>query len=162
MHQGLECEICGSTSCRVRNFTGKPNLCDRCCKVAGRRFIKFRGKRRREVVIPTRREWLYALKAAWDVNGQAFRCQLTGIKLQTDQIGSPAYLTLDHATPGSAAGGWIVVAALINDMKSDLAVEEFQTLVPLVAKCLVDPDDLNNRDSLEASVSALRHFTRKL
>lgn len=67
-----------------------------------------------------------ALKQAWD--GQAFRCYYTGSKLVEDNYKDPRYLTFDHLTPRHE-GRIVVVASVINDMKSDMSDKEFRRMV---------------------------------
>lgn len=74
---------------------------------------------------------LQALKGAWD--GEAFRCYYTGIKLILDNHGDPRYLTFDHRTP-RVESDVVVAAAVINDMKSDLAEDEFRAVVTQLAQ----------------------------
>ncbi len=75
---------------------------------------------------PIRSARVKALRQAWD--GQAFRCYYTGIKLVEDNHKDPRYLTFDHRIPRKESD-IVVVAAAINDMKSDLADDEFRAMV---------------------------------
>lgn len=109
--------------------------------------------------IPTRSEFLDALAAAYRDGG--FRCQITGVKLLIgkEHRTSPRYLTLDHYTPSASSGGWKVVAALVNDMKSDLDGDEFERLLPLAAAAVAAPS-AHASQLLEAAMDGLKHFGR--
>jgi len=95
--------------------------CKRCKKLIDR--VDIRGKHDKSA-----RE--RALKKAWD--GQAFRCYYTGIKLVEDNHKDPRYLTFDHRVPRKESD-IVVVAAAINDMKSDMADDEFRAMVQELA-----------------------------
>ena len=72
-----------------------------------------------------------ALKKAWD--GQCFRCHYTGVRLIDDNPKDPRYLTFDHFTPREESE-IVIVAAAINDMKSDMSDREFRHMVIQLAK----------------------------
>ena len=63
---------------------------------------------------------------AWD--GEGFRCYYTGVRLVEDNHSDPCYLTFDHFTPREESN-IVVVAAAINDMKSDLSDGEFRRII---------------------------------
>jgi hypothetical protein len=67
-----------------------------------------------------------ALKRAWD--GQCFRCHYTGVKLIDDNLKEPRYLPFDHFIPREEHK-IVIVAAAINDMKSDMSDQEFRQMV---------------------------------
>jgi hypothetical protein len=67
-----------------------------------------------------------ALKTAWD--GEYFRCHYAGVRLVEDNSKDPLYLTFDHLTPREESK-IAVVAAAINDMRSDLSDTEFKRIV---------------------------------
>jgi hypothetical protein len=66
------------------------------------------------------------LQKAWDGNG--FRCYYSDVRLVEDNPKDPRYLTFDHLTPREEHD-IVVVAAVINDMKSDMADVEFRAMV---------------------------------
>jgi hypothetical protein len=147
-----DCFICGAPGRpRFKSFL----LCERCRPQAGRRFSKTRGKKKRPVDVPTRAEWIEALKRSWD--GSGFRCGITGVRLEADSA-SPRYLTLDHVAPGKRSGGWMVVAALINDMKSDLDLDEFKRVIALLPGAI--SGDRESVDALQHVLSNLGHWRR--
>lgn len=91
--------------------------CIRCKRLIGR--IDARHK-------PDKVARVKALMEAWD--GKSFRCYYTGIRLIEDNHSDPRYLTFDHLTPREESK-IVVVAAAINDMKSDLSDGEFRRMV---------------------------------
>jgi hypothetical protein len=109
------CGICGNERHALAQF------CSRCKKLIDR------ADRRRR---PDKHARIRALKEAWD--GKVFRCHFTGIKLIENNPRDPRYLTFDHRVPRQE-DNLVVTAALVNDMKSDLAEEEFKAVVGQLA-----------------------------
>ncbi|QDT30032.1 hypothetical protein Enr10x_53910 [Gimesia panareensis] len=158
------CELCGSpTNVKVRNFkvATPPCLCARCHAVAKRRFNKFRGRKRDRIVdIPTRQDWIDALADAWDETSGCFRCRISRVPLELTNHKSPFYATAEHVAPGKRSEGFWVVAALINDMKSDLDFDEFKKVLPLLAQIALNTDKKTERRQLEQVMRKLRHWRR--
>lgn len=111
------CSICGSTL-----HHPLASYCKRCRKLIDR--VDIRRK-------PDKQARVRALQKAW--NGEAFRCYYTGIKLAEDNPKDPRYLTFDHLTPREESEV-VVVAAAINDMKSDMSDDEFTAMILALAK----------------------------
>lgn len=154
-----DCYICQTTeSVKAYGFAGGPwHLCKRCHSQAKRRFNSRRGKHATRIVpIPSRREWIEALKAAWDES--CFRCTLSQVALDPSDRSSPLYPTLDHRDPSKESGGWQVVAAAVNDMKSDLDTDEFRSATSLLARLLCRGEQPGDRNSLEQLFRGLRHW----
>lgn len=112
MNEFGDCTVCGASL-----HHPLATYCKRCKKLIDR--VDSRGKHNKSA-----RE--RALKRAWD--GQAFRCYYTGIKLVEDNPKDPRYLTFDHFTPRKE-DKIVIVAAAINDMKSDMSDKEFRQMV---------------------------------
>ena len=55
---------------------------------------------------------------------------------------------------------WMVVAAAINDMKSDLDLTEFRAALPLVSRLVSGTGSENDRDDLEHLLKNLRQWRR--
>lgn len=131
MSEAGACEICRET------IAAGAKRCARCNKlVRGRR-----GKGRNKADKAAR---VRALQASWREGG--FRCHYTGILLEEKNHRSPRYLSFDHRTPRDESD--IVIAAqMINDMKSDLAEDEFRRIVVALTKHFAgepfDEDSLN-------------------
>lgn len=106
------CPICGSSL-----HHPLATYCRRCKKLLDRVDIR----RKPDKVARAR-----ALQDAWD--GEAFRCYYSGVRLVEDNHGDPRYLTFDHRIPRQETD-IVVVAAVINDMKSDMADDEFRAMV---------------------------------
>jgi hypothetical protein len=159
----VPCYICGrADEANRRRFPPLNHvLCPTCHAVASRRFNTRRGRRKTRLVqVASRREWVEVLKSAWDSEAAAYRCMMTGVRLNPSDPASPLYPTLEHSTPGTGVGGWMVVAAAINDMKSDLDLNEFRAALPLLT-CLVSGTGSNKeRDDLEHLLKNLRHWRR--
>jgi hypothetical protein len=68
-----------------------------------------------------------AMRTQWDPVVDAFRCLYTDVVL-TEHSGSHLSATCEHREPGDAASV-VLVADLVNKMKSDLTVGEFQAMV---------------------------------
>jgi len=67
-----------------------------------------------------------ALEEAWD--GKGFRCYFSNILLNEDNPKDPRYLTFDHLIPRQE-DQIVLIAAVINDMKSDMDEREFKDMV---------------------------------
>lgn len=111
------CPICGKSL-----HHPLASYCKRCKKFIDR--VDIRRK-------PNKQARAQALQKAWD--GEAFRCYYTGIKLVEDNPKDPRYLTFDHLTPRQESK-IAIVAAAINDMKSDMSDNEFKAMVSELAK----------------------------
>ena len=107
----LGCAVCASPRHRLAR------LCKRCKRLVDR--VDIRRKADREARIR-------ALFDAWRDGG--FHCHYTGIQLDESDRTAPRYLTFDHRTPRQE-NDVVVAAAVINDMKSDLAEDEFWAVV---------------------------------
>ena len=156
------CAICKTDEARERRFRDAPTfLCDRCHKLAKRRFNPFRGRGKRQVPVPTRKEWIEALAKAWNPASACFECQIAGVPLDLVNTNSPRYLTLEHAHPQHAEGGWLIVAAAINDMKSDFSLGEFRQAIPLLDACMRGRRDRRTADHLRRLLDSLEHWRRR-
>jgi hypothetical protein len=158
----VPCCICGKADkSNRRRFHPLNHLCPACHEVASRRFNSRRGRKKaRRVQIASRREWVEVLKSAWDSDAGIFRCMMTGVRLNPSDPASPLYPTLEHSTPGTGVGGWMVVAAAINDMKSDLDLTEFRAALPLLTRLVSGTGSSEDRDGLEHLLKNLRHWRR--
>jgi hypothetical protein len=156
------CQICQATDqVRTKQLRPPVALCDRCKKLAMRRFNTRRGRQRDRVVeTPSRHEWIAILQKSWDRNDRCFRCMVSGVELLIDKPESARYPTLEHSAPGTGQSGWLVVAAAINDMKSDFAMDEFRAVVPLLARALLTGGDRSASEELQRIFDHLRHFRR--
>lgn len=157
------CSVCQSRNgVRMRRFRSVHTvLCDRCHKLAGRKFNTRRGRNRDRIVeAPSREDWIATLRTAWDHRGRCFRCMVSGVELLVDKPESARYPTLEHAAPGTGQHGWLVVAAVINDMKSDFAMDEFRAAVPLLARVLTKVGNLAATNELQKLLDELKHFRR--
>lgn len=135
-------------------------LCTDCHPLATRRFNQWRGRdRKRKVAVPTKDEWIRALASAWDAADRCFRCQISGVKLKVSDPSSPRYPTLEHSTPSTGHGGWMVVAAAINDIKSDLDLDEFRAAIRLLAETFVGSSQTASAD-LQQLLDGLKHWRR--
>jgi hypothetical protein len=73
---------------------------------------------------------------------------------------SPFYATAEHVSPGKRSQGFWVVAALINDMKSDLDFDELKQVLPLLTRIVLHQDGKSERQQLEQVMRNLRHWRR--
>jgi len=119
MKKAIKCIVCGS---ELNNPLAL--YCNRCKKILSR--IDTRRK-------PNREARIRALRQAWD--GESFRCFYTGVKLVEDNFKDPRYLTFDHRTPRQE-DDIVIVAQVINDMKSDMSDKEFRWMVLQLANKL--------------------------
>lgn len=74
---------------------------------------------------------LAALQRAWDSAISGYRCYYTGVPLN-DRLGSRRYATWEHLMPGDEAS-LVLVADLVNRMKSDMTDAEFRGMVAALA-----------------------------
>ena len=130
------CSICGSPL-----HHPLASYCRRCKRLIDR--VDIRKK-------PDKGARVRALQNAWD--GEGFRCYYTGIRLVEDNPKAPKYLTFDHLTPREEQE-IVVVAAAINDMKSDMADDEFRAMVAQLAS------RFKGRE-FDESVFDLKHWER--
>jgi hypothetical protein len=86
------------------------------------------GKGRR-VNMEARRK---AMSSQWDAAVGAFRCFYTGVPL-TENYGSRRYATWEHREPGDESTV-VLVADLVNKMKSDLKEDEFRAMVHALSR----------------------------
>jgi hypothetical protein len=114
-----KCVVC---KCELSN--PQALYCARCGKIVNR--IDTRGRHNKQARIR-------ALRRSWD--GKAFRCFYTGIKLVLDNHRDPRYLTFDHHIP-RREDRIVIVAAAINDMKTDMSDREFRRMVLQLANRL--------------------------
>ncbi|MGD0354514.1 MAG: hypothetical protein ABSB31_03590 [Dehalococcoidia bacterium] len=114
--QNIGCPICGADLHHPLAI-----YCKRCKKLIDR--VDIRSK-------PNKLARVRALHSAWD--GQGFRCHYTGVRLVEDNHNDPRYITFDHVVPRQE-DEIVVVAAVINDMKSDLSDQEFRAIVAQLA-----------------------------
>ena len=112
------------------------------------------------VDVPTVTEWRTALRAAWDRDGKCFRCAISGVRLDPTGRLPALYPTLDHASPGRRFGGWLVVAAAVNDMKSDLDLNEAKRAWALLSA--VAAGTRSAADDLERLLAGLTHFRSRV
>lgn len=119
MKKATKCTVC---RCELNN--PQALYCTRCKKILDR----IDPKRK-----PNRQARIRALRRSWD--GESFRCFYTGVKLVEDNHKDPRYLTFDHRTPRQE-DDIVIVAAAINDMKSDMSDREFRRMVLQLANKL--------------------------
>jgi hypothetical protein len=164
IHIDPACHICGGVSVPsvLRRFKSvRFMLCEGCHKVAKRRFNPRRGRKKDRIVqVATKAEWVQSLRAAWDVKEYCLRCGISGVRLVPNDPSSPLYPTLDHSDPGTGKGGWMVVAAAINDIKSDLDMEELRRVLPLLSALVTGNGSDGDRQHLESALKRLRHWKR--
>lgn len=72
------------------------------------------------------------MRRQWDADVGAFRCHYTGVPLD-GQPGSRRYATWEHLTPG-VESDVVLVADLLNRMKTDMSDAEFRVLVKALAR----------------------------
>ncbi len=91
------------------------------------------------------------MQKAWDSEAGVFRCHYTRVAL-TEQPTDRRYLTFDHQTPG-VESDLVLVASLVNRMKTDLSDAEFRTLVVALASGFAgrqfDPEAFPDIDAKE-------------
>jgi hypothetical protein len=131
-------------------------FCLTCAPLARRTFNRRRGRKRDRVVdVPTRAQWHAVLRRAWDGSTGCFRCEISGVRLD---VNVPAlYPTLDHSAPGASTDGWLVVCAAVNDMKSDLSLDEARKAWRLLAS--VADGNRAASEELERHLEVLKHFS---
>jgi len=128
----VPCKACGEPA------NPRARGCKRCSRLLNR--IDPRGR-------PDKDARVRALVAAWDREGRVFRCCYSGVPLLTDveDRSSPRYFSWDHTNPGEE-GEVVVCALVVNDMKSDMTIEEFNRLIRVLSRRLeggpgAEPDD---------------------
>lgn len=87
---------------------------------------------------------------------------ISRVPLDIADHNSPFYATAEHVSPGKRSHGFLVVAALINDMKSDLDLDEFKKVLPLLTQIVLNQDENSERRQLEQVMQNLRHWRRRL
>lgn len=132
------CTVCDD-HCHPRAF-----LCRRCKKIRDRIDTR-RGAR---VNARARED---AMRKAWDPIARVFRCAYSSAPLSEDPS-SPWHVTFDHRTPRDESD-LSICAAVINHMKTDLALDEFRVLVEQLAELFAGA-----RDAVDAI--HLRHWSR--
>jgi hypothetical protein len=132
----MQCVIC---KCKLSN--PQAFYCARCKKILER--IDTRRKHNRQARIR-------ALKQSWD--GRSFRCFYTGVKLVENNPSDPRYLTFDHHIP-RREDRIVIVAAAINDMKTDMSDREFRRMVMQLANKL-------SGGEFDARAFKLKYWTR--
>lgn len=125
------CVICGDSK------HPQAYACDRCRKILRR--VDMRRDSVGKLRKPDRDARIEALKEAWDAKARQFRCHYTRIALKTDDHRDHRYLSLEHQTPGDETE-IVVVAALINRMKTDLSDGEFRRMVSALARTFEGED----------------------
>jgi hypothetical protein len=117
-----ECDVC---HLRV---AGDAWRCDRC-----RKLYK-RGDARK---LPDGTPWkidrparLKAMRRQWDPRIKAFRCAYTNLPLTSDY--GPLHATWEHRKPGDPSSV-VLVAWLVNDMKTDLSERDFKKMIRALA-----------------------------
>ena len=85
---------------------------------------------------------------------------VSGVELLLDVPSSARYPTLEHTAPSTGQSGWLVVAAAINDMKSDFALDEFMKAIPLLAQVFANHQDKKATSDLQLVLDSLKHFRR--
>jgi hypothetical protein len=155
------CVVCRTPDAVRRRLDRTPFwLCTDCHPLAARRFNPWRGRdHKRRVAVPTKDEWIKALANAWDAAVRCFRCQISGVMLKVSDPSSPRYPTLEHSTPSTGHGGWMVVAAAINDIKSDLNFDEFRAAIRLLADIVAGSSRTASAD-LQQLLDGLKHWRR--
>lgn len=137
------CYICSGTAqtrciIGVRRTRQDIPLCLQC-----KRLVKKRPRARRRKTshrtrsAPSTRGWIDALRRSWNLSGDCFRCEVSGLRLEMDDPYHPLSITCDHDPPGSAS--FFIVAWVINDMKSDHNRDEFRRNVSALASIFKTP-----------------------
>jgi hypothetical protein len=120
----LACKVCGQPSVRGSY------LCQRCRHLSNR--IDTRkddlGKNRKF----DRTARLHAMWKQWSPDDSAFRCAYTNIVL-SGTYGGRRYATWEHIIPADESSV-VLVADLVNKMKSSMSFPEFRTIVLALAQ----------------------------
>lgn len=116
-----------SPTCRICDAPAVPGsyLCDRCRRLRDR--PETRPGARVDVAARLR-----AMHTQWSAEEGAFRCYYTGLAL-TEGYGDPRFATWEHREPGDEASV-VLVADLVNRMKTDLREREFIAMVRALAR----------------------------
>jgi len=110
-------KVCWACSDPVHRFNAK--FCLRCARF---------GQRMRTKRFPPE-----TVKAIWEyIRRYGYLCYYTGMLLELEDRKSPRYLVFDHWIPGDPAKV-VLCCAFINEMKSDMAEDEFRDTVCQVA-----------------------------
>lgn len=169
----VDCIICGQPGAprRIRlhpdearggSCSEVSNLCDVCRKLVDKKpSPSLRGRKRdRHVPAPTTRMWIDALRRSWGMSGDCFRCELSGLRLDTIDPHSPLAVSCDHDPPGS--NNYLVVAWLLNDMKNDHTRVEFYRNVRALAEIIAHgAPDIAAAERHHDSFSGISHWRRK-
>jgi hypothetical protein len=139
MNQPGKCVICGET---LRHYLAR--YCLRCKRIMER--VETRGKADTAARVK-------ALQDSWDKESGCFRCHYSGIQLVEGNPNDPRYITFDHVTPRKE-GRLVMTASLINDMKTDMSVDEFRTIINQLAKHFEDGTPV------EETIFELKHYKR--
>jgi hypothetical protein len=115
--------IPGCRVCAGRLSTGSP-YCQRCRRLVDRREGRRYPNGTRWPV--DRRARVRAMRKQWDPDIGAFRCHYTNVPLTTDS--GPRHITWEHRNPGQPSSV-VLVAWLINDMKTDLSERAFKRMI---------------------------------
>jgi len=149
----MKCEICSSTK-TTKNRPCRPpwNLCNRCYKLSKKPNSNRRNRGRKKVDVPKRNEWRRMLQKAWNRDRGCFECKITHIKLNINDKDSPLYLNLDHSNPSKNNGGYMIVAAFVNEMKHKMNLNKFRKIVPLLRDVISNPPKTSSIKELEHSM----------
>ncbi|MBI4402896.1 MAG: hypothetical protein HY537_01970 [Deltaproteobacteria bacterium] len=145
------CEICKDKVTPSRKY------CDIHSALARRRF----NNRRKKHGLKTS-EWVTRLRENYKKNRGCIRCEISGVTLSSLVRDNKAlYPTVDHE-PGSTRT-WMLSAWIINDMKSEMTLEEFKKIIILLARCFECCNDkIRNQlsNKLTEVMSNLKWFSR--
>jgi len=115
-----ECEVCHLPA------PGMAWRCERCAKLYKRGEVRKKPDGTRWGI--DKRARLATMKKQW--KDGAFRCAYTDLRL-TEDFG-PLHATWEHKNPGDPSSV-VLVAWLINDMKTDLSHNDFKKMVRALA-----------------------------
>jgi hypothetical protein len=159
----MDCMICGSAEAIGYKTNGKPwadaantpayRFCKGCARIALRRFGK-----NTDINDPNLDEWVEVLRNSWSSSAKCFQCQISHVPLNLDESHSPLYATLDHVIPRSRDARWQLVAAVANDMKTDMNMQEFMQAVALLASHFQNADQ--GTTDLAQVFAGLKHWKR--
>ena len=133
------CEVCGDL------IHPQAYCCKRCKK-----FLDRLDTRRH--IVRNKKARLEALKNGFNKTGKYFECHYTHIRLEENDSKSPRYLSFDHVVPRDESE-MVIVAQLINDMKSDMSDEEFRSMVKQLASHF-------GGDEFDENMFILKHWKR--
>lgn len=118
------CQGCGRPSLKGSY------LCERCRVLMNRVDIRKDAEGRNRA--PDKRARLRAMHQQCDDKAHEFRCYFTGVILNNER-GSTRQATWEHLTPGEESSV-VLVADLVNRMKTDMTEGEFKALVRALAQ----------------------------